>query len=124
MADNLLVVRGLKQYYPVKGGLGKEPSYVKAVDNVDFEVRRGEVFGIVGESGCGKSVTSLSIMQLLKDTPGKVTNGSAALDGVNLVDISNMVGYEDQSYFSKVFKKLSGVTPGKFRETRGKNAKG
>ncbi|MBC8541999.1 PocR ligand-binding domain-containing protein [Bianquea renquensis] len=45
-------------------------------------------------------------------------------DGVNLVDISNMVGYEDQSYFSKVFKKLSGVTPGKFRETRGKNAKG
>ena len=51
MADNLLVVRGLKQYYPVKGGLGKEPSYVKAVDNVDFEVRRGEVFGIVGESG-------------------------------------------------------------------------
>ena len=45
-------------------------------------------------------------------------------DGVNLVDISNMVGYEDQSYFSKVFKKLSVVTPGKFRETRGKNAKG
>ena len=49
MADNLLVVRGLKQYYPVKGGLGKETSYVKAVDNVDFEVRRGEIFGIVGE---------------------------------------------------------------------------
>ena len=52
MTDNLLVVWGLKQYYPVKGGIGKEPSYVKAVDNVDFAVRRGEVFGIVGESGC------------------------------------------------------------------------
>ena len=79
MADNLLVVRGLKQYYPVKGGLGKEPSYVKAVDNVDFEVRRGEVFGIVGESGCGKSVTSMSILQLLGSN-ARISGGSIKLD--------------------------------------------
>ena len=76
MADNLLVVRGLKQYYPVKGGLGKEPSYVKAVDNVDFEVRRGEVFGIVGESGCGKSTLGKSICKLIEPT-----EGSIVLDG-------------------------------------------
>ena len=76
MADNLLVVRGLKQYYPVKGGLGKEPSYVKAVDNVDFEVRRGEVFGIVGESGCGKSTLGKSICKLIEPT-----DGSIVLDG-------------------------------------------
>lgn len=72
MADNLLVVRGLKQYYPVKGGLGKEPSYVKAVDNVDFEVRRGEVFGIVGESGCGKSTLGKSICKLIEPTEGSI----------------------------------------------------
>lgn len=76
MADNLLVVRGLKQYYPVKGGLGKEPSYVKAVDNIDFEVRRGEVFGIVGESGCGKSTLGKSICKLIEPT-----EGSIVLDG-------------------------------------------
>ncbi len=76
MADNLLVVRGLKQYYPVKGGLGKEPSYVKAVDHVDFEVRRGEVFGIVGESGCGKSTLGKSICKLIEPT-----EGSIVLDG-------------------------------------------
>lgn len=76
MADNLLVVRGLKQYYPVKGGLGKETSYVKAVDNVDFEVRRGEVFGIVGESGCGKSTLGKSICKLIEPT-----EGSIVLDG-------------------------------------------
>ena len=76
MADNLLVVRGLKQYYPVKGGLGKEPSYVKAVDNVDFDVRRGEVFGIVGESGCGKSTLGKSICKLIEPT-----EGSIVLDG-------------------------------------------
>lgn len=72
MADNLLVVRGLKQYYPVKGGLGKEPSYVKAVDNVDFEVRRGEVFGIVGESGCGKSTLGKTILKLHDITGGQI----------------------------------------------------
>lgn len=75
MADNLLVVRGLKQYYPVKGGLGKEPSYVKAVDNVDFEVRRGEVFGIVGESGCGKSTLGKSICKLIEPTEGSIVLG-------------------------------------------------
>ena len=81
MADNLLVVRGLKQYYPVKGGLGKEPSYVKAVDNVDFEVRRGEVFGIVGESGCGKSTLGKSICKLIEPT-----DGSIVLDGEEIAN--------------------------------------
>ena len=82
MADNLLVVRGLKQYYPVKGGLGKEPSYVKAVDNVDFEVRRGEVFGIVGESGSGKT-TLLNILAALD----KPTAGEVLLNNKNIVTL-------------------------------------
>ena len=64
-------------------------SSVTAVADVSFNINKGEILGLVGESGCGKSVTSLSIMQLLKDTPGKITNGEIILDGVDLVKASN-----------------------------------
>ena len=64
-------------------------SSVTAVANISFDIYKGEILGLVGESGCGKSVTSLSIMQLLKDTPGKITNGEVVLDGVNLVAASD-----------------------------------
>lgn len=50
MAEDLLKVEGLKQYYPASSGLFGKKTYVKAVDDVDFEVKKGEVFGIVGES--------------------------------------------------------------------------
>ena len=59
-----------------------------AVDDVSFDIKKGEIVGLVGESGCGKSVTSLSIMQLLKDTPGKITNGEVIFQGHNLLDAS------------------------------------
>ncbi len=82
MADNLLEVKGLKQYYPVKGGkIGQEKQFVKAVDDVDFEVRRGEVFGIVGESGCGKSTLGKSICKLIEPT-----EGSIVLDGEEIAN--------------------------------------
>ncbi|MDO4267042.1 MAG: dipeptide ABC transporter ATP-binding protein [Eubacteriales bacterium] len=81
MNDNLLVVRGLKQYYPVKGGLGKGVSYVKAVDDVDFEVRRGEVFGIVGESGCGKSTLGKSVCKLVEPTAGSIVLDGEEISG-------------------------------------------
>lgn len=58
---------------------------VTAVQDVSFDIYKGEILGLVGESGCGKSVTSLSIMQLLKDTPGKITNGEINFDGINLI---------------------------------------
>ena len=61
---------------------------VTAVDKVSFEIYKGEILGLVGESGCGKSVTSLSVMQLLKDTPGKVTHGQVLLDGQDLLKLS------------------------------------
>jgi ABC-type dipeptide/oligopeptide/nickel transport system ATPase component len=69
----LLEVRNLKTYFYTEDGV------VSAVDGVSFDVYPGEVLGIVGESGCGKSVTSLSIMRLIAP-PGKITEGEILLD--------------------------------------------
>lgn len=61
---------------------------IPAVDQISFSVNKGEILGIVGESGCGKSVTSLSIMKLIPQPPGKITKGEIWLDGENLVQAS------------------------------------
>ena len=72
MSDTLLRVEDLKIYYPVAGsGFGKK-EFVKAVDGVTFEVKKGEVFGPVGESGCGKSTTGRAILRLIEPTAGEV----------------------------------------------------
>jgi oligopeptide/dipeptide ABC transporter ATP-binding protein len=76
----LLEVKGLKTYFYTEDGV------VRAVDGVDLEVYPGEVLGLVGESGCGKSVTSLSIMRLISK-PGSVDAGEILLDGENLLDL-------------------------------------
>ncbi|PKO23747.1 MAG: peptide ABC transporter substrate-binding protein [Chloroflexi bacterium HGW-Chloroflexi-1] len=69
----LLTVNHLKKYYPVKGGwFGRVTDYVKAVDDVSFQIRRGETLGLVGESGCGKTTTARVILQLQRPTAGEV----------------------------------------------------
>lgn len=83
MAEKLLEVKNLRTEFKT----GKKSS-VTAVDDVSFSIDKGEVLGLVGESGCGKSVTSLSIMGLLLDTSGKVTNGEVLLDGEDLLKLS------------------------------------
>src|SRR3989337_3513419 len=60
---------------------------IKAVDGVSFNIEKGETLGIVGESGCGKSVTALSIMKLIPQPPGKIVEGEIRYDGQNLVDL-------------------------------------
>ncbi len=77
----LLDVKGLKTYYYTEDGI------VRAVDGVDFCVYPGEVLGLVGESGCGKSVTSLSIMRLIAP-PGKVVGGEIWFEGKDLLKLS------------------------------------
>ncbi len=67
--ENLIDVKGLKTYFKDRKGM------VPAVDGVDFTLRKGETLGIVGESGCGKSVTSMSIMHLLPPE-GKIVDGT------------------------------------------------
>ncbi|MGB9790744.1 ABC transporter ATP-binding protein [Thermotoga caldifontis] len=76
----ILSVKGLKTYFYTEDGI------VKAVDGVDFDVYQGETLGIVGESGCGKSVTALSILRIL-DEKGKIVDGQVLLDGVDLTKI-------------------------------------
>lgn len=76
LEDTLLKVENLKKYFPInKSVLGKTTSWVKAVDDVSFEIKRGETFGLVGESGCGKSTTGRSILRLIEPTSGKVFLG-------------------------------------------------
>ena len=76
-----LEVEGLKTYFFTKQGV------VKAVDGVSFYLRKGETLGIVGESGCGKSITALSLMRLVPNPPGKILGGKVVLDGVNLLEL-------------------------------------
>lgn len=69
----LLEINGLKKYFPIKGGvLGRTVGEVKAVDDVSFTVFEGEILGIVGESGCGKSTTGKAILRLIEPTAGEV----------------------------------------------------
>ena len=79
--DRLLEVKNLKTYFFTEDGV------VKAVDGVDFYLNRGEVLGLVGESGCGKSVTSHSIMRLIGE-PGKIVGGEIWFDGRDLARLS------------------------------------
>jgi len=73
VAGNLLEVRNLKKYYSVKSGfLNKDRRSVKAVDGINLSVKQGEILGIVGESGCGKSTFGRSILRLIEPTSGEV----------------------------------------------------
>src|SRR5215475_12674073 len=70
---NLIEVRNLKKYFPAGTGLlGNGSETVKAVDDVSFVIRKGETFGLVGESGCGKSTTGRCILRLIEPTAGEV----------------------------------------------------
>ncbi|TAK29559.1 MAG: ABC transporter ATP-binding protein [Chloroflexota bacterium] len=77
----LLEVRDLKTYFYTQDGVAK------AVDGVSFDVDAGEVVGIVGESGCGKSITALSIMRLIPQPPGRIVDGKVFFEGQNLLDL-------------------------------------
>jgi len=79
--QRVLEVDELQTYFYTRGGL------VKAVDGVSFALRKSETLAIVGESGCGKSVTALSLMRLVADPPGRIVGGSIRLEGVDLLGL-------------------------------------
>lgn len=107
--ENILEVKGLKTQFFTEAGI------VRAVDGIDFHVKRGEVLGVVGESGCGKSVTSLSIMRLVGQ-PGKIVEGQIFFDDRDLLKIPesqmvkirgnriSMIFQQPQSCLNPVFK--------------------
>ncbi len=80
--DVVLQVEDLRTYFRTRWGT------VKAVDGISFDLRRGETLGIVGESGCGKSVTMLSLMRLIPIPPGRIVSGKIILDGEDIVQIT------------------------------------
>ena len=81
-ADHLLEVRGLSTHFFTPDGV------VQAVDDVSFDVGYGETLGLVGESGCGKSVSALSIARLVPNPPGRIVAGSILFDGIDLLKLS------------------------------------
>jgi oligopeptide/dipeptide ABC transporter ATP-binding protein len=107
--ETILDVHDLKTYFFTEDGV------VKAVDGVDFSVKAGQVLGLVGESGCGKSVTSLSILRLV-GVPGKVTGGEIYFEGKDLLKLSegemvkmrgdriSMIFQQPQSSLNPVFR--------------------
>ena len=80
--DKLFEIKNLKTFFHTEAGT------VKAVNDVSFDIYKGEVLGIVGESGSGKSVTSLSINRLIPNPPGEIVSGKIIYDGQNLLDLS------------------------------------
>src|SRR6202140_3073338 len=81
LGEYLLELQDLKTYFKVKAGK------VRAVDGVSFAIKPGEKLGVVGESGCGKSVTALSIMRLLPQPPGEIAGGSVLFDDQDILDL-------------------------------------
>ena len=113
--NNILEIKNLKTQFFTEAGI------VRAVDGIDLTVKRGEVLGVVGESGCGKSVTSLSIMRLISQ-PGRIVEGQIIFDNTDLVSIPesqmrdvrgnriSMIFQQPQSSLNPVFRVGSQLT--------------
>lgn len=82
MAKDLVEFKNLKTYFYTEDGI------VKAVNDVSFKIKEGETIGVVGESGCGKSVTSMSLMRLIPNPPGKIVGGEIIFDGKDVLKLS------------------------------------
>ena len=80
-AEHLLEIRSLKTYFDVRGGV------LKAVDDVSFTIEAGETLGLVGESGCGKTVTANSIMRLVPIPPGRIAGGEILFEGIDILKL-------------------------------------
>ena len=108
MPERLLSVNNLKTYFHTTEGP------IQAVDGVSFHIDRGETVGMVGESGCGKSVTSLSILRLIPTPPGRIESGEVLYEGEDLLrkseeDIRDIRGNKISMIFQEVMNSLNPV---------------
>ena len=127
-SDNVLEVRDLVTHFFLRRGV------VKAVDGVSFDLKRGEVLGLVGESGCGKSLTALSIMRLLPKGGARTVRGEVCLGGDNILACSrremreirgrriSMILQDPQTSLNPVFSVGEQLREAIFRRTRGSRA--
>lgn len=107
MTDTLLKVEHLKKHFPIKGGIfGKQVGTVKAVDGVSFQVRKGETFGLVGESGCGKSTTGQLLMRLIEPTEGQIHFEDQEITSLSMKEIRRL-RREMQMIFQDPFASLN-----------------
>ena len=106
MKPALLKVEGLKKYFPIKGGIfNKTVAHVQAVDEIAFEVPRGETLGIVGESGCGKSTTARLLMRLISPDQGEVVFDGMEVgrsDGISVRDMRKRMQMVFQDSYSSL----------------------
>lgn len=111
MGENLLEIRNLKKYFPIKSGLLKRTiGQVKAVDDVSFQLGRGETLGIVGESGCGKSTLGRMIMRVMEPTEGRIifeNEDTANLHGEKLRRIRSEFQMVFQDPYASLNPKMS-----------------
>jgi len=108
MADELLTIKGLKAYFYTRDGV------IPAVDDVSFHIKKGETLGLVGESGCGKSATSLCILQLFPQPPGRIESGEILFCGEDLLkknkkEINGIRGNRISMIFQEVMNSLNPV---------------
>ncbi len=110
-SDVILTVENVKKYFPIRRGVFKRVvGWVKAVDDVSFQVRRGETLGLVGESGCGKTTLGRTILRLYEPTAGKIM-----FEGRNLADVSGgemrRIRRDLQTIFQDPFSSLNPRMP-------------
>ena len=103
MADVILELRNLKTYFDTEEGM------VKAVDGVSYSIHRGETLGVVGESGCGKSVTAMSILRLNPEPPTIYAGGEILFGGRNLLEIEEVEMRKVREYARPVDQTAGGT---------------